>query len=568
MKKILSLLLCLSMLLGCGAMAVNAADDTLIVDVANDLHYSYTSNNGFSRKSDAENPYAHVAASGQLYVESKAVISAFLAKAAADESEFLIFPGDLTDGGRADEHLELSEMLRQFEIGSGKQVYVVPGNHDFNNKRTSVAQFKECYADLGYNQAIAQDSLSASYVAELSDGYRLLAIDSTDHGVGSGCGLTKERVQWIKQQAEQAQKDGKKVIAMLHHNLLPHLVLINTLHASSVVSNELGLKDIFAEYGVKYIFTAHTHEHDIASYTGKNGEVIYDAVTGSLSSYPCQYRKVSFGEQVKFETSFVDKVDTSLIKGLDKISEEARNLMISDFKEYSKVCVFDGVEYNINNNFLASAKLKSLLNINAKDEPEICALLDKITPVLKAAINMPLYKEDETENGMSIESVLEEYNVNIPDSNYQNMMELAITVYESHVAGDEYMPAFSKEVVLASKGIGAILIYALKDVTAQEYTQAIEFVCRLLGVDIPGNLVSYAGNAIDRFEGVELVVSTAILPLILKVSVDDAPADCNVTLPGYTELIEAPEAEMTFWEKVQNFFIKVFEFVMSLFAFI
>ena len=568
MKKILSVLLCISIILSFGVIAVSAADETLTINVANDLHYSYTSNNGFTKKPDANNPYSHVSSSGQLYVESKAVISAFLAKAAADESEIIILPGDLTDGGRADEHLTLAQMFSEFEENTGKQIYVIPGNHDFNYKRTSVDQFETYYAEFGYSEAIAQDSLSASYVADLPDGYRLLAIDSTDHGIGGGCGLTKDRVQWIKQQAQQAQKDGKKVIAMLHHNLLAHLVLIDTLHAGSVVKEELGLKDIFAEYGVKYIFTAHTHEQDIASYTGKNGEVIYDAVTGSLSSYPCQYRQVAFGNQVEFKSFYVDKIDTSLVKGTNKLSEEAYELMTTDFTEYSRVCVFKGVEYNINNGFLTSAKLQSLLKISANDEPEICALLDKITPELKKAINMPLYKEDEAESGMSIESILEQYEVTIPDSKYQNMMELAVTVYESHVAGDEYMPAFSNEVVIASKGIGAILIYTLKDVTAKEYTQAIEFVCRLLGVDVPKNLVSYAGNTIDRFEGIELVVSTAILPLILKVSVDDAPGDCNVTLPGYTELVEAPEAEKTLWEKVQEFFIKIFTFIMSLFAFI
>ena len=195
------------------------------------------------------------------------------------------------------------------------------------------------------------------------------------------------------------------------------------------------------------------------------------------------------------------------------------------------------------------------------------ALIDKLVPAIKEAMNMPVYKKDETA-GMSIERILEAYGVTIPDSRYYDMLDVAVTVYEAHVAGDENYPAYSKEVVLASKGIGAMLIHILKDVTAKEYTQAIEFVCKLLGVDVPANLIGYAGDAIDRFEGIELVVSTAILPLILKVSVDDAPADCNVTLPGYAELIEAPEAEKTFWEKIQDFFIKIFEFVMSLFAFI
>lgn len=567
MKKVLSLILCLSIVFGIGAVAAIAAEESITVDIANDLHYSYTSNNGFAKKDISVNPFAHISSSGQLYVESKAIVTAFLKKAAEDESDFVILPGDLTDGGRVDEHKELSKMLRDFELNTGKQVYVVPGNHDFSNKRTSVAQFKEYYADLGYNQAIAQDTLSASYVAELSSGYRLLAIDSTDHGVGGRCGLNEDRVQWIEHQAEQAQKDGKKVIAVLHHNLVPHLVLINTLNPGSVVADESGLKEIFTRYGIKYTFTGHTHEHDVALYKGSNGEVIYDCVTGSLSSYPMPYRTVTFGEDVKLETRYIDEIDTSLVKGTDNLSWEAYELMTSDFAEYGKVCVFKGVRQTANG-FVTSARLRSLLNINAESDPAMAALIDKLAPKAKEAMNMPLYKEYETADGVSIESILETYDVTLPDSKYYDVLDVAVAVYEAHVAGDENYPSFSKEVVLASKGIGAMLIYILKDVSAQEYTDAIGFVCKLLKVDVPANLMAYAGDAIDRFEGIELVVSTAILPLILKVSVDDAPADCNVTLPGYTELIEAPEAEKTFWEKVQDFFIRFFEFVMSLFAFI
>lgn len=567
MKKLLSVILCLSMLLSCGVMAVNAAEEALIVDVANDIHYSYTSNNGFSSKLDASNPYAHIASSGQLYVESKAVISAFLKKAAEDESDIILLPGDLTDGGREDEHKAFSAMLSNFENTTGKQVYVIPGNHDFNYKRTSVAQFKEYYADFGYNQAVAQDTLSASYVADLTDDYRLLAIDSTDHGVGGACGLTKDRVEWIKQQAQKAQKDGKKVIAMLHHNMVPHLVMINLVHSGSVVSDSLGLKEIFAQYGVKYTFTAHTHEHDIAAYKGANGETIYDAVTGSLSSYPNPYRTVTFADDVKFETKHIDKIDTSLVKGIDNINAEAKALLETDFAQYSKTCVFEGVKGTANG-FVTAARLKSLLNITSESDPEMAALIDKLAPAIKEAMNMPLYKKNEAVAGVSIESVLEAYEVSIPDSKYKDMLDVAVTIYEAHVAGDENYTSYSKEVVLASKGIGAMLIYILKDVTAAEYTQVLTYVCKLLKVDVPVNLISYAGDAIDRFEGIELVVSTAILPLILKISVDDAPADCNVTLPGYSELIEAPEAELTVWEKIQAFFIKAFEFIMSLFAFI
>ena len=563
MKKLLSVILCLSLIMSFGTLMASASDE-FIVDVVTDLHYDDDAIKGFTKPVNPDDPYAHVSASGQLYVESLAVISAFLAKAATDKSSAVIIPGDLADDGMKNEHEAVAELLGKFEETSGKQVYVVPGNHDVS--RTTIAEFESIYAQFGFDEAIAKDSLSASYVAELSDDYRLLAIDSTNHNGGGDWGFTAERVEWIRQQAEKAQEDGKKVIAMFHHNLLNHLVLIDLILSGGVVGDAFGLRDIFAQYGVKYIFTGHTHEHDIATYTAPNGEVIYDAVTGSLSSYPNPYRQVTFGDEVKFETNYVDKIDTSLVKGT--ISDEAYELMVNDFIQYSKICVFKGVGYNINNAFVTPSKIKSLLKINATTEPEMCALIDEIIPKAKEAINMPLYAADETEEGKSIESILVPYGVTIPDTKYETFLELALTLYEDHVAGDESYPSFTKEVVIASKGIGGVLAYMLSDVTADEYAMALGFVCKLLGVDIPADLINFASDAIDRFEGIELVVSTAILPLILKLTNDDGPADCNVTLPGYGELIEGPAPELTFGEKIKAFFIKIFSFIMSIFAFI
>lgn len=562
MKKLLSVILCLSMLFSFSTLMASASQE-LIVDVVTDLHYDDDALKGFTKTPDANDPYAHVSASGQLYVESIAVISAFLEKAAKDNSVAVLIPGDLADDGVATEHEGVAAMLRDFEQTTGKSVYVVPGNHDIS--RTTIAEFETFYAEFGFDEAIAKDSKSASYVAELSDEYRLLAIDSTDHNRSGSWGIDADRVEWIRQQAELAQKDGKKVIAMFHHNLLNHLVLIDVILSGGVIGDAYGLRDIFAEYGVKYIFTGHTHEHDIATYTAPNGQTIYDVVTGSLSSYPCPYRQVTFGYSVKFETKYVDKIDTSLVKGT--ISDEAYNLMANNFTEYSKVCVFKGVGYNINNIFVTPNKIKSLLKINNTDNPELCALIDELVPVIKEAINMPMYSKDETTEGMSIESILAGYDVTIPASDYDTFLELALTLYEAHVAGDEKYPAYTNEVVLASKGMGAVLAYTLKDVTAEEYAIALDFVVKLLGVSVNADFIAYASDAIDRFEGIELVVSTAILPLILKLTNDDAPGDCNVTLPGYAELIEEPAEEPTVWQKIAAFFIKIFSIFMSIFAF-
>ena len=563
MKKLLSVILCLSLLLSYGVLAVSAQEDTLIATVASDLHLDQEAFlDSIPSRGTYDGAYSHVAKSGHLYSESNAILTAFFQQVAESDSQVLLVPGDLGDTGLETEHKALAEMFRKLEAETGKQVYVVPGNHDVT--KNTPQKFAEIFAEFGYDEAIAKDPNSTSYVADLPDNYRLIAIDSTGHKQGGSC-IDATRLEWIRQQAEQAQKDGKKTIAMLHHNVLSHLVMIELVHSSALVDKNLNMKDMFAKYGVKYIFTGHSHENDIASYTSANGEVIYDVETGSMCLYPCAYRQVTFGENVKFEEKRVEAINVSLVPS--GMSDEAFNLMSTNFTEYTKVCAQLGVEKRVNEVLVSPAFFKDLLKITAEKDPEMNALFDKVIPRLADAVNMPFYAENETEEGKSIESVLKGFDVTIPKSDYKNVASLAVAIYQEHVAGDENMPAYSNEVVLASKGIGAALAYTLSEVTAEEYAMVLTYVCNLFGVDVPADLINFAGDHIKKFEGIELVVSTAILPLILKATVDEAPGDLNVTLPGYAELVEGPEPEKTFFEKVKDFFNKIITVLLSVFAF-
>ena len=566
MKKLLSVILCLSLLLSYGVMTASAGEEKLTINVATDLHLDKASFGDLTAPGgEIAEGFDHVAKSGHLYRESKAIITAFLEKAAKDDSKALLVAGDLTDTGLESEMVALAEMFRIFENQTGKQIYVVPGNHDVTKNPAS--KFAEIFAEFGYNEAIAKDSNSTSYVADLPDDYRLIAIDSTGYQQGGAC-IDSARLEWIRQQAEKAQQDGKKAVAMLHHNILPHLVLIDIVHPTAVVDKSLGLKDMFAKYGVKYIFTGHSHENDIASYTSENGEVIYDIETGSMCLYPSVYRTVSLGDKVEIRTERIEEIDLRMVPKAG-LSAEALDLMKNDFTEYTKRCAYIGIETTLNTTFLKADFIKNLIKVDSESDPEMNALIEKIIPKLKTAINMPFYTADEINAGESIESVLKAYNVTIPKTEYNNLANLAVAIYQEHVVGDENMPLYSNEVVLASKGIGAALAYTLSDVSAEEYTMALEYVCKIVGADmIPTDLLAFASDKIKRFEGIELVVSTAILPLILKVTVDEAPGDCDVTLPGYAQLIEPPVAEKTFWERIQDFFIKIFSAFLSLFAFI
>lgn len=564
MKKALSLLLCFVMLFAVTATAASAKDAEIKVIVANDLHYDMQTANAtkIPKRNSVSEDYAHASTSLQFNEEAYAIIVAFLEKAAQSDADYLFLPGDFSNDGKVEENEFMAGLLSDFEKTTGKEVFVVPGNHDLF--ATSVSEFAEIYADFGYSQAIAKDTLSASYVAELSNGYRLLAIDSTDPGE-SPHGMTNARAQWIKTQAEKAKADGKKLIAIMHHNLVEHFILGNTIRDSAVVNDDVAIGDILAANGVKYIFTGHSHEQDIAAYTGADGNVVYDVVTGALSVYPCPYRVVTFGESVNLEAGVIDRIDTSLVpKG---ISENAMAVMESNFTQYGKNYAKAGLA-QLMSSYTKASTLKSLLKLDKNEDAQMCAIIDKVGTKLNEAVTMPFYKSEETTQDLSVESIVEKNNITLPAAEYDNMIELATEIYLAHVAGDEKYPAYSKEVVLLSRGLSAVLTYALSDVTAEEYAQVLTFVCKLLGADVPAEIINYAGSGISRFKGAEIVVGTVIVPVLVQFTVDAAPADNNAVLPGYTQTAADAEENLTFWQKIEAFFIKIFETIMSLFAFV
>lgn len=559
MKKILSVFLCALMLLSM-AVPVSAADEELKVIVANDLHYNpqYSYAGALVKKNSISEDYFHIASTGRLLNESYAIIKAFLEQAAASDSEFVLLPGDLVDNGTKEEHAAFAQILKSFEETSGKSVFVAPGNHDL--LKTSVSEFIGFYQELGYSEALAVDTLSASYTADLDNGYRLLSIDSCIPGEG-GHGINAERLEWIKAQCQKAKEDGKKLVAIMHHNLLDHYNLSSIVHAGASVNADIGLADVLAEGGVKYIFTGHTHNHDIQSYTAKDGTVIYDVVTGSLNVWPCEYREVSFGSDVRLKVKAIEKIDTSILAS--GYSERAADLVANNFPQYARECVEVGMRITFLD-YTKASRLKSLLKLDAENDAQVVAVIDKVAPKLVEALSMPLYAENEAEEGKSIESIVAQYGKTLPESDYKDIYDLAVGVYLEFVGGDEYLPSFATETILVTRGFAAVLSYTLSEVSGEEYAQVLDFLLDKFGVDVSVDLLNYAGSELKRFEGAELLLTTALNPIITGFTVDGAPADRNVTLPGYSELVEE---EPTFWDKLISFFLKISEFFRSLIAF-
>ena len=570
MKKIISIVLALSLILGMFAMTSVAADEDIIVTVANDIHYnSYYTKETTGKHNNVSADFAHVLSDDKMTQEGLVVIEAFLEEAGKNESEYLIVPGDMADRGKIEEAEKVAELFRNFEATYGKQVYVVPGNHDLIGE-ISVAKFREIFAEFGYDEAIVKHDKTASYVVDLADGYRLLAIDSNTPGTGKHS-INEEFVKWVTEQCNKAKADGKKMFAMMHHNLLEHFILSSTLHSGGVVGTKVaGFADALAKGGVKYIFTGHTHDTDVAMYEADDGSVIYDVVTATLLTYTCPYRVVSFGKNVKIETRGITEIDAAKLPAV--VGDNARKLAAEDFTEYTRMCTRVGLEAF----FINTINGKNLKNLAKLEDEETSALIERVGDKVAEVLNMPIEKADETEEGKSIESLASkyQYEIAIPDTDYKNLTDLAIAFYMAHNLGDENIPTYSDEVIIIQRGVATALAYALADVSAEEYATVMSFLLTLADVNISVDFLKYAGDAIKRMEGIEIYVTLVLVPLISGFSIDGAPSDLNVTLPGYAVSADDPEAadpkgeSKNFWDRLTAFFNDIFAAIKTIFAFL
>lgn len=326
MKKILCLILAVAVFaVTIPFTALAATPSEVNFAVFSDIHYFATTSTNSSYLTKFEE-FCKLNNSTTYLAPSllDTLLQTYTAMAANGELDFVLLPGDLSRNAEVLAHQELARKLRNFETTTGVPVYVINGNHDINNDRAASfngtefitaasctpEQFKSIYAEFGYNEALATYVPESgnyegylSYTADLPGNYRLIAIDSqmysadnTDSGLDEQetAGQISDRLaNWVLEQCEQANRDGKTIIGMNHTNFVPHFDTEVDLFDNFVLRNWEELCDKFADAGMNTVFTGHVHMQDAASYVTDNGNQILDITTDSLLSFPNQYRTVT-----------------------------------------------------------------------------------------------------------------------------------------------------------------------------------------------------------------------------------------------------------------------------------
>ena len=279
----------------------------------------------------------YIANDRKMLVESSELLDSVSKHLIAYQPQIIFITGDLTkDGERISHQLLVDRYLKPLKA-QGIRIYVVPGNHDVNNphakvyngdnaQRTttvSAKDFTHIYNDYGYGEALATDPNSLSYVVQLDDKTRLIAVDACryeDNNFDKDICVTAGRIKpqtmdFIQAEAQKAHKLCMNVIMMMHHGIVSHFKWQDKIMKEYLVNNWKKDAKRLAQMGIKVCFTGHFHAQDISNKYG-----LTDIETGSTVSYPHPYRLIDVDtdkqtlqirtEKVESLTSMKDNKET------------------------------------------------------------------------------------------------------------------------------------------------------------------------------------------------------------------------------------------------------------------
>jgi predicted MPP superfamily phosphohydrolase len=265
----------------------------------------------------------------KLLAESSEILDTALASLKLSPVDFVLITGDLTKDGERINHQAMIAKLAEVKA-SGKNVFVIPGNHDINNPQAvsytssppsavatvSPEEFRQIYADYGYNSALFSDPDSLSYIVEPVPGLWLFALDSCQYDdnlaqatstiAGS---LKNTTLTWILDHLRLARLQGKTVIGMMHHGIIEHLTGQAQFYPEYLLNNWQTVAQQLADNGLQVMFTGHFHANDVTK-RDFAGSQLYDIETGSLVSYALSYRTVTFDLSARLLTLNTSRVDS------------------------------------------------------------------------------------------------------------------------------------------------------------------------------------------------------------------------------------------------------------------
>lgn len=417
LKKSLSIILSLTLVL-CSCLVLTASakndSDEFGFAVASDTHYVHPVKQAGTTLADEGWVTTFNSESESLTNQSGFIIDEFLKECAENpKCQFVLITGDLATHGRdyVSEHEAVAAKFRKFEKETGKQVYVINGNHD-NAKDMPVdhKKFTEIYHEFGYDEALSTDEGTCSYSANLNDEYTLVALDTCDERYRVVPNNDITRMDWAVKQIKAAKKQGKKVIMIMHHNLLEHNPFQKLNEKNYVVNTPYSFAGLLADLGVKLVFSGHTHCNNVKSYTSFLGNTIYDFSISSLGNFPAEYKYFNVTDsKISYETKKINHIDADKLAEVCKgFSNEALEMMKNNLQAYTWSMSYREYSEDLRENI-------SPETLGVEESSALYAKLKPVTDTIKEMSDTPIYGKG------GIQEQAAAYGLEIPDSEYKTL---------------------------------------------------------------------------------------------------------------------------------------------------
>ena len=252
--------------------------------------------------------------------ESSAIVKSTFARISDDEeTDIVIIPGDLSKNGEKESHRSFIKELNVLKE-KNKKVYVITAGHDYNDNAyvlqdegrspvegTDYNDLCDMYRDFGYGEAIAFDKPTHSYMAEITDGVRMLAIHCDSKNQPKGA-MDDRLMAWAKEQLDKAREDNCSVFAICHYPIIPPVPVFE-LVGDAKIRDWRKVASFLADNGVELVLTGHMHIQSINEYYSENGNRLIDVCTACLVGSPAKYRKITIDEESVLRIKTIDVED-------------------------------------------------------------------------------------------------------------------------------------------------------------------------------------------------------------------------------------------------------------------
>ena len=354
-----------------------------------------------------------------------------------DTPEIILISGDLTYNGEITSHEEMKQLLTELKQ-KGKKVFVITSTHDYYtpnmptvgiNKNGEYVEVESVKREelLGYNEALSVHKESMSYMAQLTDGFRLLALND-DYG-DPHCGYSDDCFKWICEQVEQAHNDGQFVVAMTHHPVIPPSPIYSAAASGDMLDKYELRSRQFAQMGLSFILTGHTHIHNISS-INVNGKAFYDISTAALTGFPPAYRKIHIDKtdrKIDIKSTFVDNVT----------GVNTENMSLTDYTKKLFLGAIADALYNAENDYEKFADFAVGISISKETSNKYKFIFKNVAKFLNRLTFGKVWRHIRFSSGISKNEIISIYD--------KKVVPFAIDIAANLYKGDGDIPISSTE---------------------------------------------------------------------------------------------------------------------------